>query len=141
MTIELTLTRDVAGTNCQFGTLTCDGHPFTCDTLEDTVREIIGAPVESWKIPGETAIPRGRYLVKWTWSNRFQKFTPQVMDVPGFAGIRIHAGNTDKDTEGCILVGHGRGDDRILNSGDTRDRLYELVQLWVGNDDVWLTIQ
>lgn len=75
-----------------------------CWTLEDTVREVPGQPVVSWKVFGSTAIPRGLFPVTSTFSNRFQKVLPQLMQVPGFAGVRIHGGNTAADTEGCILV-------------------------------------
>lgn len=79
-----------------------------CWVLEDPVREVVGEPVEAWKIKGQTAIPVGRYKIESTFSNRFQMTTPQLMDVPGFEGIRIHPGNTVADTEGCLLPGRQR---------------------------------
>ena len=74
-------------------------------TLEDKVREVTGESVETWKQFGNTAIPVGTYKVLITMSNRFKMKLPQLLDVPGFAGVRIHTGNSSKDTEGCILVG------------------------------------
>ena len=79
------------------GRLFVDGV-FECWTLEDPVRE---GP----KVPGSTAIPEGTFVLLLDFSHRFQKVMPHVLDVPGFAGIRIHAGNTVADTEGCVLVG------------------------------------
>jgi hypothetical protein len=61
--------------------------------------------VKDWKVKGESAIPKGTYTVRFTYSPRFKKNMWQIIDVPGFDGIRIHAGNTADDTEGCILVG------------------------------------
>ena len=100
-----------------------DEEEFLCYTLEDCVREVPTATVKSWKIPGQTAIPRGRYRVLKTMSQRFGKYTLHIMDVPGFSGIRIHAGNTHGDTEGCILVGCGIADRSITGSQSiTRSR-------------------
>lgn len=90
--------------DCTIGTLSIDGQVL-CHTLEDRSREIEGRPVNDWKVPGSTAIPRGSYAVLCDYSERFKRVLPRLLDVPGFAGVRIHAGNTAKDTEGCILVG------------------------------------
>ncbi len=78
---------------------------LVCYTLEDTVREIEGMPVATWKVPKQTAIPKGEYPLSITFSNRFQKDLPILENVEGFIGIRIHTGNSPLDTEGCILVG------------------------------------
>lgn len=80
-----------------------------CYTLEDTVR-----PKGADKVPGQTAIPAGRYEVILNFSNRFQKIMPLLLNVPGFVGIRIHGGNTAADTEGCILTAYNIvADDKI----------------------------
>lgn len=68
--------------------------------LEDTVRP----PGE--KIPGETAIPYGEYPLVYTPSQRFKRDMPRLLDVPMFNGILIHAGNSNVDTEGCLLTGN-----------------------------------
>ena len=78
-------------------------------TLEDAVREIPGVPVSEYKIKGRTAIPVGSYDLVIDYSNRFKRLMPHILNVPGFEGIRIHAGNTHEDTEGCILVGEDWG--------------------------------
>lgn len=76
---------------------------FECYTLEDKDRFLEEGVNE--KVYGETAIPRGVYNIKLTQSTRFGKVLPLLEKVEGFTGIRIHAGNSSKDTEGCILVG------------------------------------
>ena len=64
----------------------------------------------------ETAIPEGRYPLVMTKSMRFKKWLPLLLGVPGFSGVRIHAGNTAKDTQGCILVGENKKVGMVVNS-------------------------
>lgn len=68
------------------------------------------------KIAGQTAIPAGTYKVIIDMSNRFKRLLPLLIDVPNFTGVRIHPGNTDKDTDGCILVGTSQSPDFVGNS-------------------------
>ena len=110
--MELVVARRPTVKQTTFGRLSINDH-FECYTLEDAVREIHGGPVTEWKIPGETAIPRGRYRLALEDSPKFGPDTMTLKDVPGFSYIRIHAGNDDSDTEGCLLVGQ-----RILEQQD-----------------------
>ena len=80
---------------------------FLCYTLEDAERPV--------KIKGETAIPTGTYTVIVTMSPRFKKELPLIMNVPNFSGVRFHGGNTEKDSEGCPLLGMVRHMDSISN--------------------------
>lgn len=125
--MKLRLERYGPHPNSTLGTLAIDGELF-CWTLEDEIREIEGEPVEKWKVKGETAIPRGNYTVMINFSNRFQREMPQLLDVPGFSGIRIHPGNTNKDTEGCILVGGKPLNDNFLpSSRQTFSKLFDIL--------------
>jgi len=108
------------------------GTLWECYTLEDVVRE------PGVKIPKETAIPYGKYQVIIDFSNRFQRMMPHVLNVHMFEGIRIHAGNTDKDTEGCILLGKERGKDGVLRSRIAFNSFFD--KLRQEKDDIWLSI-
>lgn len=90
---------------------------FQCFTLEDKEREV--------KIDGKTAIPKGRYKITLTMSNRFQKLLPLINDVPNFLGVRIHSGNTNADTEGCILVGNLITNNRTI--GESKNAMDKLM--------------
>lgn len=111
------------------GELYVDGK-FECYTLEDKEREV--------KIKSETAIPKGTYIVGITLSNRFKRMLPILIDVPNFEGVRIHSGNTNHDTEGCILVGTTRSKDFIGNSRVAFSRLFKKMQ---SAKDITLTIE
>ena len=101
--------RSFKGPEYTIGKLYIDGAYF-CDTLEDTVRP------KGEKVSGTTAIPSGMYRVKKTMSPRFKKVLPEILEVEGFSGVRIHAGNTAKDTEGCILLGLNKVKGSVINS-------------------------
>lgn len=131
--MELTLEREPSTVKATIGRLSVDGA-FECLTLEDVVRPV--------KIAGKTAIPAGRYEVDITFSKRFQRMMPQLLDVPNFAGIRIHAGNTDADTEGCILVGRKKAsDDFISQSRNAFAKLYnQLADAKEAHQKIFITI-
>ena len=106
-----------------------------CFTLEDKVRQFGDRPVSEWKIAGITAIPTGTYKVIISYSNRFKKDMLQLVDVPGFEGVRIHSGNTDEDTEGCILVGTTIGKDRVNNSVVAKKALFSKIKTALDNNE------
>ena len=108
MDLRLQLIRLDRLPTCTIGALFVNGQ-FDCYTLEDQIRT---GP----KVPGQTAIGAGIYKVTITHSTRFNKPLPLLHDVKHFTGIRIHAGNTVADTEGCILVGRRRTDSSVLES-------------------------
>lgn len=105
--MKLTLNRRPSNGHSTIGDLMIDGEHF-CYTLEDVVREdpTPATPENEAKVYGETAIPAGEYRLVIDFSARFQRPMFHLLDVPGFTGIRIHGGNTDHDTLGCILVGN-----------------------------------
>lgn len=138
--MNLTLMRWKSSEHATIGTLLNDGASM-CYTLEDVVREIPGQPVDAWKVKGETAIPAGRYRVTITPSQRFGRDLPLLHDVPGFDGVRIHTGNTDKDTEGCILVGTMVAGEAIVESRKAFVNVFGMIQAALqGNGEVWLTV-
>lgn len=129
--MQLQVVRKIFTDKSTIGDLSVNGV-FECFTLEDKVRPV--------KIKGETAIPAGTYEVAVTFSNKFQKFLPLLMNVPKFDGIRIHTGNTPKDTLGCILVGQGKGVDSISNSRLAFGPLFEKIQAVVRTEKVFIEI-
>ena len=107
-------------------------NQYFCDTLEDTDRGLTQSMTEqqikSKKVYGETAIPTGTYRIIISYSNRFKKQMPLLLNVPGFSGIRIHTGNTEKDSLGCILVGKNKAVGKVLESRDTYNKLFSILQ-------------
>ena len=135
--MELKLLRKYCKPSYTIGQLYIEDKYF-CDTLEDTVRDL----VTEKKVKGRTAIPAGRYRVVLNWSPRFGKPLPLLLDVPHFDGIRIHAGNTAKDTEGCILVGRNTQPGTVTESKATMtDLMQVLTSANNRGEDIWITVE
>lgn len=102
------LKRVVYGEKSTIGELYANGVKF-CNTLEDVDRGLhqwmTTQEIAKIKVAGVTAIPRGYYHCRTTWSPRFGKYMIEILNVPGFSGVRMHAGNDADDTEGCPLLG------------------------------------
>ena len=128
--MELKLNRIFLGSSATIGELYVNGEHIA-DTLEDRVRP------EGEKVYGKTAIPEGTYEVKLTYSPRFKKILPEILNVPNFSGIRIHTGNSSKDTEGCILVGtwDGEKEDWVGSSKIAFDELMTLLEEATNNKE------
>lgn len=127
---------------------------YFCDTLEPTALElkttvskeaVLRSPKKAESLK-PFAIPEGRYAVVITWSPKFKMWLPVLLGGSDFnhlfKGIRIHMGNTAKDTQGCILVGRNQLVGRLLES---RKWLYELKQKIIEakgrGEAVWITIR
>ena len=116
---------------------------YFCDTLEPTWRDYEHG---AYKVKGHSAIPEGRYAVVISFSPKMKQWLPILLGGPDFnrkwQGIRIHAGNTAEDTEGCILVGKNREVGKVL---DSRIWLYRLkkkiVEAKARDEPVWITVK
>ena len=116
-----------------------NGDQFVCFVIEDKVREVAGKPVKEWKVQNETAIPKGTYKVVLNMSTRFKKEMPQILNVPGFEGVRIHSGNSSKDTEGCLIVGMGwETGDWVSGSKVAYDKVFALLKS--AKEEITITI-
>ena len=116
---------------------------YFCDTLEPTWRDYANG---AYKVKGRSAIPEGRYAVVISYSPKFKQWLPILLGGPEFnrkwQGIRIHAGNTSEDTEGCILVGKNREVGKVLDSRILVKRLKQkIVEAKDKGEAVWITIK
>ena len=141
--MKSTLKRIALRSTYTIGKLYIDDAYF-CDTLEDTVRDTNKSGKfdnGEQKVKGKTAIPYGTYEIKWTYSPRFKKYTPQLMNVPSFEGIRVHAGNTSADTEGCLILGENKQVGKVLNSRATINKFYQIIKEACSNGKVTIEIK
>lgn len=122
--MKLRLVRRFKGDTYTIGSLSVNGEKF-CDTLEDRVRDLAGGEA---KVPGETAIPEGRYKVIVNRSPKFGRDLPRLLDVPQFEGVLIHRGNTAEDSAGCILVGENKVEGKVINSTPYEEKLVALCK-------------
>ena len=133
--MKLILTRHARRADYTIGRLEDENGKKISDTLEPTWRNYKGGEL---KIPKKSAIPEGSYRLVVTKSQRFQKYLPLLVGVPGFEGVRIHAGNTSRDTEGCILVGQNLQVGKVLWSRITLEKLMKLIE---NEKEIYLTIK
>ena len=119
--LEIEIRREAYTGKSTTGRLFVNGQ-FECYTLEDCARP------QGVKVVGATCIPAGSYALTINHSSRFQRLMPQLLEVPGFEGIRIHSGNTDADTEGCILVGLTRAENFVGSSRAAFRQLFGKLQ-------------
>lgn len=105
--MKIKVDRIYKGESYTIGKMYLNGEYF-CDTLEDAVRPV--------KIPNETAIPAGTYKVEVTYSPKFKRDLPLLIDVPNYTGIRIHNGSNKDHTSGCILVGFNKTKGQLTDS-------------------------
>lgn len=128
--MNITLNRIAKKSKYTIGKLYIDDEYF-CDTIEDTDRGLTqtmtDAQIKSKKVYGQTAIPTGTYRVIISYSNKFKRQMPLLLNVPGFLGIRIHSGNTEKDTEGCLIVGKNKVVGKVIESKDTYNKLFSIL--------------
>lgn len=125
----------------EFRTYTSD--KYLCDTLEPPCIEMkTDRPIEEvlndkalLKSIKPCAIPEGEYKVSMTYSPKYKTQLPLITGDSRFnslwQGIRIHAGNTAKDTQGCILVGENRVVGKVLNSRLTLARVLANIKFIV----------
>lgn len=123
----LLLKREHIKENYTIGNLYVNGE-FFCNTLEDKVRDVNKDGINESKVWGQTAIPFGKYQVIISYSPKFKVKMPLLLNVPGFEGVRIHAGNTIDDTLGCILVGKNTIPGEVHESKDTYNKLMGLIE-------------
>ncbi len=153
--MKLTLNRRFKAPEYTIGDLYIDGQWF-CNTLEDTDRDLsqdmLLTYIQNKKVKSQTAIPTGTYKVdmdtvspkysnysKYPYAKQFNAKMPRLLNVKGFEGILIHAGNTQKDTDGCILVGINKVKGQVINSQATWKKLMSV--LLKDKDNIELTIR
>lgn len=129
--MKIELVRIAFNSTYTIGKLYVDDTYF-CDVLEDVDRGLDNSMTSNEilkrKVKGQTAIPTGHYNIDITYSPKYKRMMPLLLDVKGFSGIRIHSGNTAKDTEGCLIVGKNKQVGMVLESRDTYQRLFEMMQ-------------
>lgn len=140
--MELVVDRKWKKQSYTISNLYINGEWF-CNCLEDADRGLDNSMSEDMirtlKKPSITAIPRGTYDITLdVVSPKYSKVqfykdvcngkVPRLLNVKGFEGILIHAGNTDKDSAGCLLVGVNKVKGQVINSRETFKELYKLLK-------------
>lgn len=106
-----------------------------CDTLEPHSKSFISEMTESYiyarkKVHFE-AIPKGRYKIIKCYSTTFKKDMFYLENVKCFISIMFHAGQTEIDTKGCILVGTRTKQNNLINSTASLNKLTDILAYYM----------
>jgi len=125
-----------------------------CETIEDKDRgltqDMKEEDIRRRKVYGQTAIPTGRYVVGFTYSPKFSQCSyaqgggkiPLIYGVKGFNSIRMHSGNSAKDSEGCVILGENKAVGMVLNSAKTCEKVFaRMYESYLRNEPIFLTIR
>lgn len=141
--MQLDLHRKWLKKGYSIGILSIDGKRF-CESVEDEDRGLKQTDsletIKAKKVKGKTAIPVGTYEIKITYSPRFKKNLPLLLNVPGFDGIRIHSGNTADDTEGCLIYGKNTEVGKVTNSRFWTNQVIDAIALALQKERVFIKI-
>lgn len=120
-----------------------DKKIYVCDTIEDKDRGLKDsmsvAEINKIKVFGKTAIPSGTYEItlniksprfgsKQFYANLCGGKLPRLLNVKGFEGVLIHCGNTEEDTNGCIIVGFNKVKGKVVDSKTAFTKLYPILK-------------
>ena len=128
--MELLLERKYPKSNYTISNLYVNGK-FYCNVIEDAVRDFNKNGTfdcGEFKISGHTAIPYGEYEIKVTYSPKFKRELPLLLNVKHFEGIRIHRGNTEKDSSGCLIPGENKKKGMVINSTKYELELTKMIK-------------
>jgi hypothetical protein len=142
--VNIRLERRFFAANYTIGRLFINEEYF-CDTLEDRNRDLnkdgdLSDPGEG-KVYSATAIPYGRYRVILSWSPKFKRILPEILNVQHFTSIRMHSGVNHQDSAGCILVGENKVKGGLINSRATEIKLVVLLKAYSErNKEIYINI-
>lgn len=142
--MRITIERKYKKETYTIGKMYIDGVYF-CDVVEDKDRGLDDSMPEfeitAIKVYGKTAIPTGVYDLEWTFSNKFKRFLPEIKNVKGFSGIRIHSGNTAEDSLGCPIAGENKIKGGVVNSRVTCERLFIIIKNTIKKEKMKIEIK
>ena len=143
--MEVTVRRLKFTPKCTMGEQSINGAVI-CKSLEDLDRglssDMLLDELGHKKVWGGTAIPTGRYKLEKLFWAAHNKFYPHLLNVPGYDGVLMHGGITDRDTEGCILYGTAfSADDYMVGQPQARELLITPILAAIDKgEEVWLTV-
>jgi hypothetical protein len=141
--MELKLTRTIRADTLTIGELS-NNDTLECFILEDKDRGLHSdmpiAELMATKVKHETAIPTGRYEIAVTFSERFKKPLPLLLNVTGYEGVRIHPGNTEENTSGCLLPGTTHTNNMVKGSMVAFNALFVKIKKATKEGKVFITI-